>query len=94
MPPLHWNVLIWAGSLKELLMTGTRVRQHFCCLDCGEKEFDLTDMRQHALKVHGVKELKGKRELVLHLDGAGWYTSVYNWQIGDWKFTQTVRGAR
>ena len=65
------------------------------CLTCaGNPEFEHYKMMEHLKAVHGVKEMKGKRSLSMHMDGDTWFSYVWKWEIGDVKAVQSTRDNR
>lgn len=70
----------------------------FRCGECKEaNEMEFKEFKEHLLSVHTLKadQLKGKKQMVLHMDGAQWYSSTYEWtlEVG-LKFTEFFQKAR
>ena len=40
------------------------------------------DVIEHLKIVHSLTDMKGSRQMVMHLDGRGWYQSSYRCEIG------------
>lgn len=67
------------------------------CCQC--KDLDSMEpekMFAHMKEVHGIdtKTTKGTRSMLMHLDGDTWFSSTYEWTVGDLKFTQYSRYKR
>jgi hypothetical protein len=61
------------------------------CSTC-DATFNHEDMMKHIKEVHGidVKTTKGNRRMKLHVDGADFFASEYEWEINKVFFQQTV----
>lgn len=71
----------------------------FRCLSCGDApEFvastDSGAFKEHLSRVHGVCEFKGRRQMVYHIDGEGFYETLYEIEIQDVKASHIVRERR
>lgn len=67
------------------------------CPNCeGNPEFEHAAMMKHIQKVHGIdpKHVTGKRNMLMHLDGADYYSSQYEWEINGLKFYQSTCNKR
>lgn len=66
------------------------------CETCGEKQpsMEQAEFIKHLEEVHHIKETKGTRSLMMHLDGADWYSYAWSWEIGGLKFVQTTNSKR
>lgn len=70
---------------------------------CGHKDCDklqamvFEEFKHHLFTVHNLKadQLKGRKQMTMHMDGEQWYSSVYDWtlEVG-LKFTQSITMAR
>lgn len=69
----------------------------FTC-DCGKaNEVQHTEFMEHLKDVHklDVKQLKGKKSMLAHMDGSYWFSYNYVWELeSGLKFSQYVRMAR
>ncbi len=55
------------------------------------------EFKHHAFAVHGLKsdQFKGKKQMMMHMDGAQWYSSTYEWTLDSGlKFHQFCKMAR
>jgi hypothetical protein len=67
----------------------------FCCDECKDHEVTTAhEMLEHLRLVHKIYAESGTKELVMHVDEARSWFSVYRWTVGGKKFTQSVRGPR
>jgi len=55
--------------------------QLFFCIDCQSQEMNYNQMKVHFRDVHHIEDPNGPRELILHLDGSGFYQTQYRWTI-------------
>jgi len=66
--------------------------------DCKDKDsMVLEEFKHHAFSVHGLKadQFKGKKQMVMHLDGYQWYAYTYEWTLDSGlKFHQFIKMAR
>lgn len=56
----------------------------FKCSCENQTEMKFEDFKKHLADAHGLKsdeDLKGKKEMVCHMDGARWYSSTYKWTL-------------
>lgn len=64
---------------------------------CCEETFKFEEFKEHLLSVHKLtpEQFKGNKKMVLHLDGAQWFSSSYQWELETGlKFSQYVMMAR
>jgi hypothetical protein len=57
----------------------------------------LEEFKHHAFSVHGLKsdQFKGKKQMVMHLDGSQWFSSTYKWTLDSGlEFSQFTKMAR
>jgi uncharacterized protein YlaI len=70
----------------------------FCCSVCKDaKPMVFEEFKHHLFDVHKIKadQLKGKKQMVMHMDGAQWFSSSYQWELETGlKFTQFTKMAR
>jgi hypothetical protein len=74
-----------------------RFGSFWTCPNCeGTPEFDHAGMMQHMRSVHSIdtKNTKGKRSMVMQMDGSDFYSSVYEWEVGGLKFNQSTCNKR
>lgn len=67
------------------------------CLECpGDLEFEHPEMMNHMREIHGFdpKTSKGTREMIMHLDGSGFYASTYEIIINGLKFREHRQAER
>lgn len=69
--------------------------------DCAEcKELDsmvFEEFKHHLFKAHNLKadQLKGKKQMIMHMDGSFWYSSTYKWTLENgMEFSQFIKQAR
>lgn len=68
------------------------------CKDC--KQLDamvFEEFKHHLFAVHNLKsdQLKGKKQMTLHMDGEQWFSSTYQWTLETGlEFTQSITMAR
>lgn len=66
--------------------------------DCKDKDaVVLEEFKHHAFSVHGLKsdQFKGRKQMVMHLDGAQYFQSTYKWTLDSGlEFHQLVKCAR
>jgi hypothetical protein len=58
----------------------------FKCSCEGSKELPFDDFKKHLSAVHGLssaEELKGNRQMMMHMDGAKFYSSSYKWTLNN-----------
>jgi hypothetical protein len=48
----------------------------------------------HLKDKHGIIEMKGTRQMDMHVDGSDFVSSIYTWTIGGKTFTQTITQKR
>lgn len=61
------------------------------CLTCADQpEFEHKDAMKHFADVHGIdtENTKGRKSMLMHLDGDTWFSWDYEWTIGDVKAHQ------
>lgn len=70
---------------------------------CGHKDCEklnamvFEEFKHHLFSVHNLKhdQLKGKKQMTMHMDGAQWHSSVYKWTLDTGlEFTQSITMAR
>ncbi len=69
----------------------------FICPECdkdGANKLSPDDFQKHLVEVHNIKDKKGNRQMVMHVDAAGWFSWVCNWTIGGKPFVQHIKQAR
>lgn len=67
----------------------------FLCMTCNDnKELSVPEMKEHMKTVHGIEECKGKRSMTMHLDGADYYASTYEWDVQGVKLAQSTVNPR
>ncbi len=70
----------------------------FKCSCEEEKEQSFEDFKKHLSEVHGIKsdeELKGKKEMIMHMDFAKSYSSTYKWTLNNGHtFTEYFESSR
>jgi len=55
----------------------------------------VTEFKEHVLTVHGTNSFKGKKQMVMHLDGSQYHLTTYEWTLDSGlKFHQTIKMAR
>ena len=72
-------------------MSERRFGSFWVCPNCPDNpEFEHEAMMKHLKEVHGIdpKTIKGKKSMLMHLDGDTWFSWDYEWEIGDLKFLQ------
>jgi len=66
--------------------------------DCKDKDaMVFEEFKHHLFTQHSLKadQLKGKKQMVMHMDGTQWHSSTYDWTLDSGlKFTQFVKMAR
>ena len=71
---------------------------NFCCGVCAKKDvMNLSEFKNHLLEVHNLQsdQIKGKKQMVMHMDGTYWYSSNYEWELENGlKFSQFTKNAR
>lgn len=58
------------------------------CTPCGQ-DFTRADFLTHLRLIHQIPHPSGTRKMLAHIDFAGGYTSVYDWQIENLNGVQT-----
>lgn len=69
---------------------------YFVCPDCdkdGANKLSPDEFQKHLIEVHGIKAKEGNRQMIMHVDGAGWFSWVWDWIIGGKHFTQHIKQA-
>ena len=63
---------------------------------CNECNVDIehADFPAHLKEKHGITDAKGKRSMVMHADGADFYSWTWEWEIGGKKFVQNTVNKR
>lgn len=77
--------------------TNRRFGSFWVCTVCKDNpEFEHKDMMQHMSAVHNidVKNTKGRKSMLMHLDGSDYFSSQYEWEINGMKFLQTTCSKR
>lgn len=67
------------------------------CLTCpGEPEFENLEFMAHFREVHNLdpKTTKGTKTGVMFLDGQGFSSNTFEWEVGEIKFRQYINSAR
>ena len=80
-----------------MIMATYQVSRTWKCLECpGEPEFEHPEMMQHMREVHGFepKTSMGTRQLVMCLDGSGFYHHTYEIVINDLRFREFRQAER
>lgn len=71
---------------------------HFICDSCKDAvAMELKEFKEHLASVHGIDatNFKGRKQMVMHMDGADWYASNFKWTLeGGLIFHQHVQNAR
>ena len=66
--------------------------------DCkGKDAVNFEEFKHHLFSAHGLKsdQLKGKKQMVMHLDGAQWYSYQWSWVLDiGLKFDQFTKNTR
>jgi hypothetical protein len=67
-----------------------------CCVCEAQPEFEHTEMMEHLRSEHHIdtKNTKAKRSMVMHMDGANWFSSTWEWEINGMKFIQNTVSPR
>lgn len=68
-----------------------RYGSFWICPNCeGSPEFDHEAMMKHLKDAHQIdpKSTKGKKSMLMHLDGDTWFSWDFEWEIGGLKFNQ------
>jgi hypothetical protein len=63
----------------------------------GKDQMVFEEFKHHLFSVHGLKadQVKGKKQMVMHLDGLQYHQSTYEWTLEcGLKFNQFIRMAR
>ncbi len=63
------------------------------CQSC-DAAIEAAKVNEHLENVHGIKEMKGRKQMLCHMDGADWFQSDYEYTIGDVKLNQSIRCKR
>lgn len=72
-------------------MTHNKAKSAWICPNCpGKPEFEHRAFIEHVREIHKLTELKGRRQMQLHLDCADEHVTQYDWTIGELTFHQTV----
>lgn len=61
------------------------------CQACAESlSMSQPEMMAHLRDVHGIQTegLKANRSMMMHVDGDDWFSSTYEWTIGELKVSQ------
>lgn len=70
----------------------------FTCSQCKDAEgLGFEEFKHHLFDVHSLKadQLNGKKQMMMHMDGAQWYCSTYEWTLETGlKFHQFTKHAR
>lgn len=67
----------------------------FMCITCNDgKEMSQEEVKAHLRDAHKLTELKGKRSMTMHLDGADYFASTYEWDIQGVKLAQSTINPR
>jgi len=64
---------------------------------CCEKTYTFKEFQEHLQNDHKLskEQFKGKKSMLMHLDGAQWFSYNYQWELeSGLKFTQYVMMAR
>lgn len=69
--------------------------ENWHCETCGcskeGKPMQRSEVISHLENTHGIKPpFQGRREMMMHMDAADSYSSVYNWIIAGVKLTQAL----
>lgn len=66
--------------------------------DCKKKDsMVFEEFKHHLFSIHGLKsdQLQGKKQMMMHMDGAQWYSYNYEWTLNSGlKFNQFTKQAR
>jgi hypothetical protein len=66
--------------------------------DCQKLDsMNFAAFKNHCAEVHNLSadQLKGKKQMMMHMDGTQWYSSTYEWTLeGGLKFHQFCKNAR
>lgn len=74
-----------------------RYGSFWTCPNCeGSPEFEHKDMMTHFTEAHQIDpaKTKGKKSMLMHMDGSNWFSSSYEWTIGELKFNQSITTKR
>lgn len=86
------------GQRKLMPNTPRAYGTTWICLTCADDKVmaELAEVKEHALKVHGINlsETKGTKRSLLHLDGSGFYSNHYEWDFGTMKLHQSTTGQK
>jgi hypothetical protein len=65
--------------------------EEFYCDSCfgNQTKFTRAEIIEHLKEVHQITDMKGRREMISHIDGQRWYSSVYRWHFGDVAVTES-----
>lgn len=67
------------------------------CLACDKQpEFEHKQMMEHLRSAHQIdtKNTKGNRSMLMHMDGADWFSCQWEWEINGMKFIQKTVSPR
>lgn len=68
----------------------------WACETCdGQPTFDHDEFVKHAQTVHGLaKDAKGKRSMMMHADGAKFFSTIYRWEFDNFSAQQKITTQR
>jgi hypothetical protein len=71
---------------------------NFICQECKcAQPLPFLEFKEHLMSVHNINadQIKGKKQMLMHIDGAQWYSYTYQWEIEPGlKFQQYIEMAR
>lgn len=64
-------------------MAVNKNQRQFTCTTCADsKMVPFDEFKAHLMEVHHCSaDIKGNREMILHMDGADWFASTYKWAL-------------